>query len=304
MTLPVLRAETTGLLFALAGFALFSVGDVFVKSIVDEWPAPAIAALRYIFGALFLMIALLAFEGRRGFVMLGLGWQILRGVGVGISSMAFFSALQVMPLATATSIAFTSPIMTALLAAVLLREPMRWATWIASFAAFGGVLLVLKPSISTIGLAALLPLLAAFGMAMLLVGNRAVAGRASALSMQFSVALTAMLVLGPIVALGHVGVIPGPHVGVPHWSVVAKCAVIAVLASCAHALVYLGTTRAGAATIAPMAYVQLLMAGLFGWLIFGERPDALALVGAAIIVAAGLYLWRSGRVADEPQGID
>lgn len=250
------------------------------------------------------MIALMAFEGRRGFVMPGPGWQLLRGVGVGISSMAFFSALQVMPLATATSIAFTSPIMTALLAALLLREPMRLATWVASIAAFGGVLLVLKPSISTIGPAALLPLLAALGMAMLLVGNRAVAGRASALSMQFSVAVVALIVLLPIAILGHVLGIEGFHAEVPHWSVLVRCAMIAMLASCAHTLIYIGTTRAGAATIAPMAYVQLLMAGLLGWLIFGERPDASALAGAAIIVAAGLYLWRSGRVTDEPQGTD
>ncbi len=302
--MPVLRRETAGLLFALSGFALFSVGDIFVKSIVDEWPATAIAALRYVLGTLVLMVALMAREGLRGFVLPGAGWQILRGVGVGISSVAFFSSLQYLPLATATAIAFTSPIMTALLAAVLLREPMRWATWISSIAAFGGVLLVLKPSLSTIGAAGLLPLLAALGMAMLLVGNRAVAGRASALSMQFSVAVIATLVLIPLVTLGHIGAIPGARIAVPHWSVVARCGVVAILASFAHALVYMGTTRAGAATIAPMAYVQLLLAGLLGWLIFGERPDATALAGAAIIVAAGLYLWRSGRALDEPQGTD
>ena len=94
------------------------------------------------------------------------------------------------------------------------------------------------------------------------------------------------------------------HIGWPHWSVVLRCCIIAVSASCAHSLIYLATTRAGAGTIAPMTYVQLLVAGMFGWFQFGERPDFAAFGGAAIIIGAGLYLWHSGRMVDEPQGTD
>ena len=79
---------------------------------------------------------------------------------------------------------------------------------------------------------------------------------------------------------------------------------IAVSGSSAHALIYLATSRAGAATVAPMTYFQLLMAGFYGWLLFGEYPDAAALAGAGIIIAAGLYLWRAGRMIDEPQGTE
>ena len=53
-----------------------------------------------------------------------------------------------------------------------------------------------------------------------------------------------------------------------------------------------------------MTYFQLIMAGFYGWLLFHETPDAAALVGAAIIVGAGLYLWRAGRVTDEPRGTE
>ncbi|MEL0211749.1 MAG: EamA/RhaT family transporter, partial [Novosphingobium sp.] len=59
-------------------------------------------------------------------------------------------------------------------------------------------------------------------------------------------------------------------------------------------------TRAGAASIAPMTYVQLLLAGTFGWALFGERPDALSVIGALVIVGAGLYLWRAGRASSAP----
>ena len=50
-----------------------------------------------------------------------------------------------------------------------------------------------------------------------------------------------------------------------------------------------------------MTYVQLLVATLLGWLWFGTHPDAMTLLGAAIIIAAGLYLWRAGQVREPPE---
>ncbi len=295
---------TNGLLFALGGFALFSTGDVLVKSMAGQWPGPAIGALRYIIGMIGLGVILLVREGWAGFRMEQIGWQIARGFGIAFSATAFFSAVQIMPIAEATAISFTSPMVTALMAAALLGEPLRRETWIASIIAFTGVLIVLRPNFAAIGLAALLPLFAAFGMALLMIGNRAVAGRGSALGMQVSVAVFATLFLLVFTALGHVSGIAMLHVGVPSWGVVAKCALIAISGSCAHALMYQATVHAGASTIAPMTYFQLLMAVFFGWLLFREPPDSAALLGAAIIVAAGLYLWRAGQMTDEPQGTD
>ena len=80
--------------------------------------------------------------------------------------------------------------------------------------------------------------------------------------------------------------------GLPSTDVVLRCAVVAVTASTAHWLVFHGTTRAGAAVVAPMTYVQLIVAVALGWWWFGDRPDAVTLLGASIIIGAGLYLWR------------
>lgn len=293
--------ERSGLVFALAGFALLSVGDAVVKSMAGLWPGLAIAALRYVAGVIGLGVVLALREGRAGFRMARPGWQMLRGGGVALSAMAFFTALFLMPIATATAITFTSPMITGLLAALILREPMRRATWIASAFAFAGVLIVLRPNLATLGAVAFLPLLSATGMALLMIGNRAVAGHASALAMQFSVAFFGTLILVPAAIIGHFSGLPMLHIGVPEWSVAARSVLIACSASLAHTLVYMATTRAGAATIAPMTYVQLLMAGFFGWLLFRERPDATALFGAAVIVAAGLYLWNAGRAEAPPR---
>ena len=290
------QQERSGLLFALAGFTLLSCGDAVVKSMAGQWAPTGIAALRYLLGAVGLGALLLARQGRGAFAMPVPHIQAVRGLAVGLATAGFFAAVFVMPLAAATALTFTSPMITAILAAILLGEPARRETWIASIAAFAGVLIVLRPNFGAVGWAALLPLLAAFGLSVLMIANRYVAGKASPLAMQAFIAAMATPVLILIAAGFHFSGIERFRIDWPDWSIVLRCLIVALSASAAHWLIYLGTTRAGAASVAPMTYVQLLVASLLGWIFFDSHPDGMTLLGAAIIVGAGLYLWRAGQV--------
>lgn len=266
-----------------------------------QWAPTAIAGLRYLFGMIGLGTILMLRQGPQAFVMPVAHIQVIRGFAVALATVGFFSAVFVMPLAAATSLTFTSPMITAMLAALVLGEPARRETWIASFAAFAGVLIVLRPNFIAVGWAALLPLLSALGMSVVMIANRYVAGKASPLAMQAFIAAIATPFLLLAATGFHFSGIARFHVGWPEWSVIARCALVAVTASSAHWLIYLGTTRAGAASVAPMTYVQLLVASLLGWLFFDSHPDAMTLLGAAIIVGAGLYLWRAGQVRAAPE---
>ena len=284
--------DRKGLLFALAGFLTLSMGDAVIKSMAGQWAPTAIAALRFGLGAAGLSALLLWREGSSAFRPPRPGIQLLRGFGIAVGTMGFFSALSFMPLAEATAISFTSPFITSLLAAVFLGERMRKQHWLAMLVAFVGVLIVLRPNFVAIGWPALLPLVSACGISMLMIGNRKAAGLSSALSMQAFVALAACPVLLAGMAIGAWSGIPRLALSWPDWTIVARCAIVAVTASAAHWLIYLGTARAGAAAVAPMTYVQLLVATLLGWLVFGDVPDATSMLGAAIIVGAGLFLLR------------
>jgi drug/metabolite transporter (DMT)-like permease len=284
-----------GLLYALAGFALLSCGDAVIKSMAGEWPGTAVAALRYCLGAIGLGALLWTQEGRAGFIIPKPKMQLLRGVSVAIATIAFFMAIFAMPLSEATSIVFISPMLTAILSAVFLGERAARATWIAAGTAFCGVLIILRPDLMALGPVAILPLIAALAMAFMMIGNRSVAGSGSALQMQFLIAVIAVPVLLLATLLGHFSGYAGLAVGYPSWSVVGRCLIVAVSASTAHWLVYMGTTRSSAAAIAPMVYAQLLVALALGIIFYGEWPDATALFGASIIVGAGLYLWYNQR---------
>lgn len=298
------QSERAGLLFALAGFCTLSIGDAIVKGIDGAWAPTVIAAWRYGLAAVLLTTMLVSREGwapLRRWPRPGLQW--LRGLGVSVATVAFFTGVWLMPLTEAVTISFTQPMFTALLAALFLGERLRWQTAAATLLAFVGVMIVLRPNFAVIGLAALLPLATAFGMATLMTANRAAAGTASALAMQAYVAITATVILLLAMLAGHFSGVAQFQVTWPGWSIFASVSVIAVTASVAHWLIYMGTSHAGAATVAPMTYGQLLSASLLAYLFFGELPDAVAMLGAALIIGAGLWLWSQSRARRTGAGL-
>ena len=287
--------NTTGLLLAVAGFATLSVGDAVIKSMAGAWPVVAVAALRFTIGASVLGAFLFWSEGKAGFKPTKPWLQVARGACLAISSLAFFSAIYVMPLAETMAITFLSPVLTALLSGPLLGERVRPPVWIASAVAMAGVVIILRPNLAELGWVALLPLLAAVFFSLMIIANRASAGQGSPLAMQAYMAIIA----APVLVLAALGAdsleIGGIAIAWPTWDVIARCALVAFTASSAHWLIYLGTTQAGAAQVAPASYVQMLVAIALGWMWFGDVPDWLTLLGGAIIIGAGLYLWRDGN---------
>lgn len=290
------HSERSGVLLALAGFALLSCGDAVIKTMAGEWSPLAIAALRFTIGAVALSAILRIRQGTAAFRPAKPWLQAMRGFCLAMATIGFFTAIFFMPLAEATAMVFLAPILIALLSGSLLGERVRTATWIASFMAFAGVLIVLRPNLIAVGWIALLPVMSAVFFSLMMIANRAVARQGSPLSMQVFVAGFAAPVLIVAALIGSASGAEVLQVGWPHWSVIARCAIVSVTASTAHYMVYLGTTRAGASTIAPMTYVQLLVAVILGWAVFGDRPDVMTLAGALVIIGAGLYLWRDGKL--------
>lgn len=286
--------ERTGLLYAICGFAILSVGDAAIKSMAGEWPVTAVAALRFTIGAVALSAILLWQEGPRAFIPAHPWVQLGRGLCLTFASLTFFSAIYVMPLAETMAITFVSPVLTALLSGPLLGEKVRPAVWIASIAALTGVVIILRPNLLELGWPAILPLISALFFSLMIILNRASAGKGSSLSMQVFMAGVAAPILILVAFGGQASGIEDLSFGWPSWDVVLRCAFVAFTASTAHWLAYIGTTKAGAAQVAPASYVQMLVATALGWWLFNDVPDALTVLGAAIIIGAGLYLWRDG----------
>ncbi len=276
----------------MAGFVLLTCGDAVIKSVGGSWPAPALAALRFTIALPILSVMLAWNQGKTGFIVVHPMLHFWRGFAIAASSLCFFLSLFLMPLAEATAIVFVSPVFTAVLSALFLKEPMHPRGWLAIVVGLAGVACVLRPNVLSLGLTAFLPLVAAMFFSMLMLLNRRVAGSASPLAMQWALAAVAAPLLIVAATAAHFSGLPQFAVTMPDANVVVRAAIVAVTASISHWLLYMGTLRASAASIAPAIYAQLPAALIIDALIFGHFPDILAIAGALLIITAGLILWK------------
>lgn len=288
-------APVSGISFALLAFMGFPISDAIMKSMAGEWPASALVALRFTIGAIGLAVLLWKLEGSEGFRVKRPLLHAARGLMMALAAVSFISAIFVMPLADAVAISFMAPIITALLSSIFLKEKMRPITWIVTFIAFAGVLIMLRPNVAEFGWAAVLPLVAATCMSILMIFNRMVSNQRSVTAAQFYGAFWTSIFLILIAVAGHNLFPPMAIEGALSLKILLFCVIVAILNTGCHFLLYVATMRSTAAAVAPIMYVQLIISSLISIYIFGDPLDPLAVLGGALIVLSGMVLWSSER---------
>ena len=283
---PAPAAERTlpGIALVLATLFLFSCQDGISKLLAADYDPAQITFMRYLTMLALLAVPLLRAPGalRTRIPLL----QIGRGVCLFASAILFIHALAYLPIAEATTIAFVSPLLVTALSIPLLGETVGIRRWSAVGIGFLGVLVVLRPGTGAFQPAALLPLASASAWAAALVLTRKMRGVDRALTTLVWSTLSGLL--GAAVML--------PFVWAPLTArSFALMAGQGILSLIGQMLLIVAYGWAPASVLAPFAYSQMLWATLIGYVVFAAVPARSTWLGAAIIVASGLYILHRER---------
>lgn len=272
--------------------AAFAVEDALIKAASEGLPVGQIIAVIGAGGlAVFGLLA-----ARRGERLVSAellsGPVLLRNASEMIATASYVSALALIPLATASAILQGVPLVVTMGAALFLGERVGWRRWTAVAVGLAGVLLILRPGLEGFEAPALLAVLGMAALAARDLATRRVPDRVS--TWQLSAWAFASLV--PTGAL--LMIVAGEAPVVPDGRGAAFLAAAIAMGLVAYWAIT-GAMRAGeVSAVAPFRYTRLVFALLIAVVAFGERPDALTLAGAAVVIASGLYtLLRERRTA-------
>ena len=234
-----------------------------------------------------LAIRLGRFIWPRGRVLRLTAWRTLFHIaGTGM----MFLALRHLPLADAIAIAYVMPFIILILGHVFLGEVVGRHRILACVVGFAGTLMVVQPSFAEVGWHALLPVAVAVYFELFTLVTRQVAKDIDQVALHAVSGLMAAGVLLPLVGVASLFGMAEMRWIMPEGDDWALLALMALLAPFAHLVLTAALRFAPSATLAPMQYLEIPVAALFGWLIFREFPNSLALAGIVVTVGAGLYI--------------
>src|SRR5436305_1192843 len=208
--------------------------------------------------------------------------QIGRSLLMLVSNMMFVVAITRVPLATASAIGFTSPLIVTALSVPILHESVGIRRWSAVIIGFSGALLVIRPGAGLHDLAVLSLLLSSGAYALYQIATRWVSFYDDAAIGIIFTALLGSLVM--TTTLPFVFVMPRSALDILLF------ASLGLLGGAGHYLVIRAFQSGPAAVIAPLGYIELIGTTILGYAIFGNFPDLWTWIGAAIIIASGLYI--------------
>jgi drug/metabolite transporter (DMT)-like permease len=268
-------------LFLLAGLCLSSL-DATAKWLLRDHGLLIVVWARY-FGQMLVVTPFARAAAGPGFWRTSrLQLQLMRSALLLGATLCFFGGLAYLPLAEASAITFLAPVFVVLLSGSILHEhPSRWR-WITAITGFVGVLVVLRPGSAVFHPAALLMVGMALCNALYNLYTRKLADENPHTSLFYSA------------LLGTVGLslflpfaLPAAW---PPLPVVGLFLLLGLLAGLGHFCLINALNRAPAAMMTPFSYLQMIWATSYGYMLFGQLPDAFSLVGMAIIVGSGIAL--------------
>lgn len=300
-----------GVLFLAVGLAIYSVQDIIIKQLSDLYSVHQIVFVRSLISIplLFIIIGLdpapPKLKTSRPFL------HAIRGFMQFLAYTSFYLAIAAMKLADAVAIAFSAPLVITALSVVFLGEKVGIKRWIAILGGFAGVLVIVQPGAGVFEPAALLAVMCAvtYGIAQLMVKplGRGDGGAQMAL---YATLVYTVASGGLWFVIGDGGyLVDGMHPSLSfllrawtmptplHMGMMMATGLISAIGMYCLAQAY----RVGdASAVSPFEYTGLIWAIAFGFLIFGEVPTVVSLVGIAMIVVAGLGVIHREKRRDRP----
>jgi drug/metabolite transporter (DMT)-like permease len=279
-------ASLKGILMMLVALCCFAMLDTTAKYTVQTVPQQVAVFFRYLV-ALLLAGALIARSGGPERLRTRHpGLQALRGLMLMSSTTLNFLALSYLQLAQIAAILFTIPLWVCALSVPLLREEVGMRRWLAVIAGFIGVLVVMRPGTADFHWSMFASLGAAFCGAIYNILTRKVGGADRAETSLFYACLVGALVAA----------LPLPWTWqMPHGISWLLFLGMGLFGFAGHLMLIEAHRLAPASVLAPFTYTQIIWMILLGYIVFGDRPDVWTLIGAAIVVASGLYVFARER---------
>jgi drug/metabolite transporter (DMT)-like permease len=283
-----LTPNQRGILALITAMACFTANDALLKLAAMSLPASQIMAVRGLFASMLALALVAAVGAIRQLPRLLMPIVLARGVLEGLIAFLFITALEHLPLAIITSILQASPILLTLMLVMLGFEKVGWRRWGAIVIGFFGVVLVAQPDISGVNPAMLIALAAAFFAAC----RELLTSRLKAEIPSIVVTLSAAASVGLIGAL--IALAPGAAAWQPlDMPLIALLIVAAFIVTAGNYGLIIAFRDTDVSVVSPFRYSIIPWAILAGYITFGEVPNALAVSGIALIIAAGVYsTWR------------
>lgn len=290
-----------------------SLNDVVIKALSGDYALHQIVMARAGIGVMFSLVVL-QFEGGFGALRTRRpGLHAFRAGLIVVANLTFYAAIVVMPLATATALYFVAPLCVTILSIPVLGERVGPRRFAAVGAGFLGVLIMLWPEMSGMGVgwAAVLPMVSALCYAGTSVLTRKLgqASRASVLSIYIQMAFIASSLGFYLIAGDGKFVDPDSSPSMVFllrawvWPPVEDLWIMIGLGLLSATIGYSISQAyrlSPASSVAPFEYVMLIFAFFWGWSIFGEWPTEYVVWGSAVVVASGIYVFlRQGRLEAE-----
>jgi len=283
-----------GIVLMIATTAVFASQDVISRYLAAEYNVYMVVMIRYWFFAAFVIALVARKPGGLRRAMASQQWvlQSFRAVLLVLEIMVTVVAFVILGLVETHAVFASFPLIIAALSGPVLGERVGWRRWVAIGVGLIGILIILRPGLGVFTPAALIPLLAAAMFALYGLLTRYAARKDSALTSFFWT--------------GTVGAIAATAIGIWFWQPMTASdwgwmAALCVTGVSGHYLLIRTYEVAEASAVQPFAYFQLIFVSILAVTIFGEVIETPVLIGAAIIVAAGVFtFWRERAATSGP----
>ena len=287
-----------GVILMLAFCVIAPLLDVGAKLAAENGvPVGQVTTARFVVQTALMLPVVLLMRLSMALSIKALVYTTFRALLLLVSTFAFVSGIQVMPIADALAIVFVEPFILLILGSLIFGDQVGPRRIAACAVGFVGVLLVIQPSLAAFGLVALWPLATAVLFALYMLVTRAISVWMHPVTMQFHTSWTGLLLCLPVMLLADgSGIVPLDPIWPTGWNWLWLF-MVGFWAAVSHMCMTYALKFAPSATLAPLHYFEIVTAVILGYLIFDDFPNAMTFAGIAVIVASGLYIIHRERLA-------